>query len=133
MSKGIIGLPPIIIKGAFVAVVVLGIMAGGANSVNTFVKQEALSINANRISTTALALNSADNSTIGMEISNFQIRQEQDNITLKHREEKATVKITGFTGFKELEAPQEWREIDEETLCLKSRNATVINISTGEC
>lgn len=133
MTKGIIGLPPIVIKGAFVAIVVLGILGAGSNSINTFVKQEALDINANRLSTTALTMNSAENISFDMDMADFQIKQEETNLSMRYGDETTTVKLEEETGFEHLEAPQEWKKIENGYMCMNKLEDSTLNISTGEC
>lgn len=130
--KGVSGLPPIVIQGAFAALVILGILVGGSAAVNDFVKKEALDINADRIATTALTMNSMENGSTEIDISKYDVKVEEGNITLRYRGEKAERKLEDSTGFEELQGPKEWITIDEEVLCLKSMEGT-FNVTTGEC
>lgn len=130
--KGVAGLPPIVIQGAFAALVILGILVGGSAAVNDFVKREALDINADRIATTALTMNSMENGSMEMDISEYDVKVEEDNISLRYLGEEAERRIEGATGYEELEGPIEWKTIQEETLCLKSMGQT-FNVTTGEC
>lgn len=130
--KGVAGLPPIVIHGAFAALLILGILVGGTGAVNDFVKKQALDINADRISTTALSLNSADNASLDMQISDYEIRTRQGNVSLRFGGETAERRIEERTGHSELEGPGEWTRIDEDNICLKSTEEA-FNISIGGC
>lgn len=130
--KGVAGLPPIVIHGAVAALLILGILVGGTGAVNDFVKKQALDINADRISTTALSMNPAENTSLEMQISEYEFRVQEGNVTLRFGGETAERRIEEATGHSELEGPGEWTKIDEESICLKSTEEK-FNISTGGC
>ena len=131
--KGVAGLPPIVIQGAFAALVILGILVGSTGAVNDFVKKQALEINADRIETTALSMNSMQNSSMEMDLAEYEIRKEKRNISLRYRDEEAERRIEGETGFEKLEGPDEWTKVEEGAICLKSKSDEIFNVSAGAC
>ncbi|MFB6144817.1 MAG: hypothetical protein ABEJ98_05900 [Candidatus Nanohaloarchaea archaeon] len=126
--KGVSGLPPIIIQGVFGALLVLGILVGATQAGTSFVKKEAIGITASRIDTAALALNSAENATIEIEVQGYEYRVERQNISLRYGGEKTERRIEGFN---EVQGPENWKKL-EEKLCI-SVDGAVLNVSRGRC
>lgn len=131
--KGVAGLPPIVIQGAFAALVILGILVGSTGAVNDFVKEKALGINADRIATTATSMKSMQNGSLEMDLTDYEIKKDKKNISLRYKDKESERRIEGETGFEKLEAPEEWTKVEEGAICLKSKKGSVFNVSTGGC
>lgn len=133
LRKGQSTIPFTVIEAATTMILILMIVYGNQAHTNDFVKQETLDLQLDRITNAALSLSSMPRGYVEVDMSGYDMKYENDNITLRYNEEKYSAGIDEeMINYGSITGPSDFKQVNG-SVCLRKHESNTLNISAGEC
>jgi hypothetical protein len=131
--KGQSTIPFTVIEAATTMLLILMIVYGNQAHTNDFVKQETLDLQADRVTNAALALNSVPEGFVEVDMSGYQMKYEDSNITMKYNDKELASEIDqNMINYDNIQGPSDFKKVNG-TVCLRKTESNQLIIAAEAC
>ena len=132
-NKGQTTIPFTVIEAATTMLMILMIVYGNQAHTNDFVKQETLNLQVDRVTNAALALNSMHQGYVEIDMSGYEFKYGNGNVTMRYNDKQYTSEIDqNMINYNDINGPSEFEQVND-TMCLRKTEANHLDIAASEC
>lgn len=131
--KGQSTVPFTVIEAATTMLILLSLAWGTQVQTNSFVKEETLNLQVDRVANAALALNSMPKGYIEIKTSGYGMKYEDSELTMNYSGKRVSAEINeSMTNYNSITGPSEFKDVNG-TICMRKTSGENLEISVGEC
>jgi hypothetical protein len=133
MRRGQSTIPFTVIEAATTMLLILSLTYGTQVQTNSFVKEETLNLQVDRVTNAALALNSMPKGYLELKMAGYGMKYEDSEVTMNYSGKRVTSEINeSMTNYNSITGPSEFTKVNG-TLCMRKTTGRSLEISVGEC
>jgi len=131
--KGQSTIPFTVIEAATTMLLILMIVYGNQAHTNDFVKQETLDLQVDRVTNAALALNSVPEGFVEVDMSGYEMKYNNNNITMNYNDDEYTSEIDQeMINYHDIQGPSDFKQVNG-TVCLRKTESNHLEIAVEAC
>jgi hypothetical protein len=138
-AKGQVSFPFTMIEAAITFMIIMGVIFGTQSYVETFLKEETVDLQAERIANAALALDTYPEGYNQLDITGYKFRIFQDsggyNLTLKFNNKAHNQSLSSLISVNEIKGPSSLTD-NIDGLCIEKKlknNREIMEFKAGNC
>ncbi len=134
--KGIVEIGPEVIAYSFITIAIIAVLLGYKFQSDSFLRQQTLELQSERIENAAMGLDSMDQGSIGISLPGYRFHVRQGEMVLGYTDENATQTLADIKGFSSYRWSYPEPQKLEQGLCLQKIHDSgqeVLRFEKGVC